>query len=219
MDMFVSATAEQKAWQDALADCMPEACVHVGDDAPQCDYAVLWNPPAELFARQKRLKAVFALGAGVDQMRWPCRACQRMCRWCAWRAWAWQRRWRNMRCMWRCENFAILNTRLEPRASAHHATCRCANPAWRRMPSGGGKDTSAGSRDNDKWSGSQGSRILNSVEAVGEDQVVGELERADIGDAVVLARDRRRQIALIAGQWLALVVHRQGVVASIQQRA
>ncbi len=30
------------------------------------DYAVVWRPPAELFLRERQLKAVFNLGAGVD---------------------------------------------------------------------------------------------------------------------------------------------------------
>jgi glyoxylate/hydroxypyruvate reductase A len=38
----------------------------VDPDAPVCDYAVLWKPPAELFERQRRLKAMFSLGAGVN---------------------------------------------------------------------------------------------------------------------------------------------------------
>ena len=32
----------------------------------QCDYVVGWKPPAELFAKQPNLKAVFNYGAGVD---------------------------------------------------------------------------------------------------------------------------------------------------------
>lgn len=32
------------------------------------DYAIVWNPPAVLFARERQLKAVFNLGAGVDSL-------------------------------------------------------------------------------------------------------------------------------------------------------
>jgi glyoxylate/hydroxypyruvate reductase len=32
------------------------------------DYAVVWTPPAELFAQQPQLKAVFNIGAGVDAL-------------------------------------------------------------------------------------------------------------------------------------------------------
>ncbi len=40
--------------------------MHVGLDAPPCQYAVVWNPPPELFLRQRGLKALFSLGAGVN---------------------------------------------------------------------------------------------------------------------------------------------------------
>ncbi|WP_460832831.1 2-hydroxyacid dehydrogenase [Lysobacter humi (ex Lee et al. 2017)] len=45
---------------------LPDARVHAGLGAPPCDYAVLWKPPATVFAEQPCLKAVFSLGAGVD---------------------------------------------------------------------------------------------------------------------------------------------------------
>jgi glyoxylate/hydroxypyruvate reductase A len=38
------------------------------DSAPQADVAVVWRPPAALFAEQRRLRAVFNLGAGVDAL-------------------------------------------------------------------------------------------------------------------------------------------------------
>lgn len=66
MNILISTTTEQDAWQQALEVCLPEAQVHSGPDAPDCDYAVVWNPSEALFTQQRRLKAVFALGAGVD---------------------------------------------------------------------------------------------------------------------------------------------------------
>jgi glyoxylate/hydroxypyruvate reductase A len=66
MDVLVCTAKEQDEWRQALAACLPEACVHAGLDAPACDYAVVWKPPAQLFARQRRLKALFSLGAGVN---------------------------------------------------------------------------------------------------------------------------------------------------------
>jgi glyoxylate/hydroxypyruvate reductase A len=42
--------------------------VGMGTSMPACDYAVLWAPPAQLFVGQDRLKAIFALGAGVDSL-------------------------------------------------------------------------------------------------------------------------------------------------------
>lgn len=66
MDVVICSAALQDAWRDALAAQLPGARIHVGADAPPCDYAVAWKPPAVFFARQPRLKALFSLGAGVD---------------------------------------------------------------------------------------------------------------------------------------------------------
>jgi glyoxylate/hydroxypyruvate reductase len=46
-----------------IADWLP------GRSLPyQAEYAVVWAPPAEFFAQQTRLKAVFNIGAGVDAL-------------------------------------------------------------------------------------------------------------------------------------------------------
>ncbi|HET9034228.1 MAG TPA: glyoxylate/hydroxypyruvate reductase A [Dokdonella sp.] len=66
MDVLICTAKEQDEWCETLAACLPEAQVHAGPDAPACDYAVLWKPPAAVFAHQPRLKALFSLGAGVD---------------------------------------------------------------------------------------------------------------------------------------------------------
>lgn len=66
INVVICTAKDQDTWRDALAACLPEAHVHVGLDAPPCDYAVVWNPPPELFARQPALKAMFSLGAGVN---------------------------------------------------------------------------------------------------------------------------------------------------------
>lgn len=66
MDVVICTAKEQDAWRDALAACLPEVRVHVGLDAPECDYAVVWKPPAAFFAGQPRLRTLFSLGAGVD---------------------------------------------------------------------------------------------------------------------------------------------------------
>ncbi|MGB3289982.1 MAG: glyoxylate/hydroxypyruvate reductase A [Burkholderiaceae bacterium] len=43
-----------------------------GQDPADADYAIVWRPPGALFHRERRLKAVFNLGAGVDSvMRLP----------------------------------------------------------------------------------------------------------------------------------------------------
>ncbi len=66
MDVLICTDKEQDDWREALSACLPEARMHVGLDAPPCDYAVVWKPPAALFGKQPRLKALFSLGAGVN---------------------------------------------------------------------------------------------------------------------------------------------------------
>jgi len=56
-------------WLDAIAAALPDAEVWLWTPAcsqSQADYAIVWAPPAELFATQRGLKAVFNIGAGVD---------------------------------------------------------------------------------------------------------------------------------------------------------
>jgi len=48
-------------WRDALR-------MNADDSAPQAEAAVVWRPPPALFAEQRRLRAVFNLGAGVDAL-------------------------------------------------------------------------------------------------------------------------------------------------------
>jgi glyoxylate/hydroxypyruvate reductase A len=66
MDILIATAKDATAWRDGLAARLPQARVHVDDDAPPCDYAVLWRPAADVFARHPGLKAMFSLGAGVD---------------------------------------------------------------------------------------------------------------------------------------------------------
>ncbi len=66
MKVLICTAKEQAAWRDALAEQLPEANVYAGPDAPSCDYAVVWRPPKNFFNVQRRLKALFSLGAGVD---------------------------------------------------------------------------------------------------------------------------------------------------------
>jgi glyoxylate/hydroxypyruvate reductase len=44
----------------------PEWTYHAHPSAVLCDYAIVWKPPAELFAQHTTLKAVINYGAGVD---------------------------------------------------------------------------------------------------------------------------------------------------------
>jgi glyoxylate/hydroxypyruvate reductase A len=66
------------AWQRALAERLPAASIAQADGTPDAagapapdrwaDYAVGWNPPADLFERQPGLRAFFSSGAGVDHL-------------------------------------------------------------------------------------------------------------------------------------------------------
>ena len=67
--LFYSPEKNPQPWLDELASAIPGAEAWAWSPAcadRQADYAVLWAPPAELFASQRQLKAVFNIGAGVD---------------------------------------------------------------------------------------------------------------------------------------------------------
>ena len=55
-------------WVAGITKRLPEAKVRIwqrGDNKP-AQYALVWKPPYEMLAGRKDLKAIFALGAGVD---------------------------------------------------------------------------------------------------------------------------------------------------------
>lgn len=67
--LFVAGDPKPERWTVPIKKLLPEAEVHVWDangPAVDADYAIVWQPPAELFERETRLKAVFNLGAGID---------------------------------------------------------------------------------------------------------------------------------------------------------
>lgn len=67
--IFYHPTFDTPWWLNALAKAIPGANVRAwkeGDNA-HADYALVWHPPVEMLAGRK-LKAVFALGAGVDSI-------------------------------------------------------------------------------------------------------------------------------------------------------
>ena len=57
-------------WRAALERALPEAEVRVWEPglAWSADYAAVWYPAAEVLAGQRRLKAIFNLGAGVEAL-------------------------------------------------------------------------------------------------------------------------------------------------------
>ncbi|NMT62979.1 2-hydroxyacid dehydrogenase [Marinobacter orientalis] len=67
--LFVAGDPKPERWTVPIKELLPEAEVYVWDangPAVDADYAIVWQPPAELFERETRLKAVFNLGAGID---------------------------------------------------------------------------------------------------------------------------------------------------------
>ncbi len=71
--IFCCPTIDAKPWADALAKALPEAQIGIWskmgtNDSTPADYAVTWAPTQAFFDSQPRLKAVFALGAGVDSL-------------------------------------------------------------------------------------------------------------------------------------------------------
>ncbi|MBW7472006.1 glyoxylate/hydroxypyruvate reductase A [Marinobacter sp. M216] len=67
--VFVAGDPKPERWTAPIRTLLPEAEVFTWDpDGPavEADYAIVWQPPAALFEREKNLKAIFNLGAGVD---------------------------------------------------------------------------------------------------------------------------------------------------------
>ena len=58
------------AWRDAITTRLPQSTVVTWPEALDdlADYAIGWRPPEALFQRERRLKAFFVAGAGVDQV-------------------------------------------------------------------------------------------------------------------------------------------------------
>ena len=70
---LATATMSPEGWREALAHAFAAAGLdvelHAWDGRPTgATYAVVWLPPAELFAAEPGLRAVFNLGAGVDAL-------------------------------------------------------------------------------------------------------------------------------------------------------
>ncbi|MEO7192399.1 MAG: glyoxylate/hydroxypyruvate reductase A [Vicinamibacterales bacterium] len=56
-------------WAAAFQALMPDATVQIwSPGAPPADYAVVWAPSQQFLDEQSRLKALFAIGAGVDAL-------------------------------------------------------------------------------------------------------------------------------------------------------
>lgn len=68
--LYTPGADEAPAWIASLERALPGADVRLWSpgDTADADYAVLWRPPAELLAGRTNLRAIFALGAGVDAL-------------------------------------------------------------------------------------------------------------------------------------------------------
>ncbi|SFR49612.1 glyoxylate/hydroxypyruvate reductase A [Marinobacter gudaonensis] len=67
--LFVAGDPKPERWTVPIKELLPEAEISVWDPegpAVDADYAIVWQPPEALFEREKHLKAVFNLGAGID---------------------------------------------------------------------------------------------------------------------------------------------------------
>lgn len=65
--IFYHPSFDNDYWVSALSKALPQAKVRIwrtGDNGP-ADYALVWQPPVEML-KGRKLKGVFALGAGVD---------------------------------------------------------------------------------------------------------------------------------------------------------
>lgn len=68
--IFYHPTFNTQSWLAGLQQQLPQAHIREwqpGDNKP-ADYALVWHPPVEMLAGRKQMKAVFALGAGVDSI-------------------------------------------------------------------------------------------------------------------------------------------------------
>lgn len=68
--IYYHPTFDTQFWIENLQKALPGARVREwkpGDREP-ADYALVWHPPLEMLSGRNKLKAVFALGAGVDSI-------------------------------------------------------------------------------------------------------------------------------------------------------
>lgn len=67
--VFCASHTKVQPWLEALRAALPRAQVEEWEPgAAPADYAVVWQPPQQLFDEQPRLKAIMNMGAGVDAL-------------------------------------------------------------------------------------------------------------------------------------------------------
>jgi glyoxylate/hydroxypyruvate reductase A len=60
-----------RVWARVFAEHAPDLSFHIWPDTGELsdvEYLIAWNPPAELLSRLPRLKVLFSIGAGIDQI-------------------------------------------------------------------------------------------------------------------------------------------------------
>jgi glyoxylate/hydroxypyruvate reductase A len=66
---FCCANTDPEPWLVGLRAALPLACIELWQPGSlPADYAVVWAPAQQFFDEQPQLKAVFAIGAGVDAL-------------------------------------------------------------------------------------------------------------------------------------------------------
>ncbi|MDO8319592.1 glyoxylate/hydroxypyruvate reductase A [Rhodoferax sp.] len=66
---FCCTNTDPEPWLAGLRAALPQAKIELWQTgASPADYAVVWAPPQQFFDEQPQLKAVFAIGAGVDAL-------------------------------------------------------------------------------------------------------------------------------------------------------
>ena len=69
--LFYSRGDDPQPWRDALTNAFPDIAFEIWPDVRDLNavrYALVWNPPAGMLAKLPNLRAVLALGAGVDSL-------------------------------------------------------------------------------------------------------------------------------------------------------
>lgn len=71
--VIATGTMSEARWLDALAQAFEQSSLRVDlqpwrEQPTSARYAIVWLPPASLFAAERELRAIFNLGAGVDAL-------------------------------------------------------------------------------------------------------------------------------------------------------
>ncbi|TVR66139.1 MAG: glyoxylate/hydroxypyruvate reductase A [Spirochaetaceae bacterium] len=68
LHLILNTPEDRDRWARALQRELPAVRIHADDREQPCDYALLWQPPEDVISHAHSLKAIIALGAGVDSI-------------------------------------------------------------------------------------------------------------------------------------------------------